>query len=1130
MRRSVVAALAGTFVVGSALVVVPSRAEIGSAAAPIVASGTQPNTTAVGDTAQVEASFVSALGWVKPGEGYPFRVILRNSGANTLQGVSVTITAPPGAVLIETNDPANVALTPNEIVWTPGDLAAGSAEAPATRTLVIGARSKSLVEEPTIVWQDISSSAALTYTGLVDGPLVSTTHGPKVIPDDPAYDTARFGDRPFPVVPVQYFDREPGPDSTAERLAEKLNDPATPGSTFNLYQELSYGQLFPQASIPSSGIATADFLSYAPGFEFTQIGDDVNTCAGGFTWGNVPDQIGMNPFYDERIVDGWYRLPGNTAYYGADANGTALTGALTGVAALQVIDQGCGDIGKGVFDAAQIADPEIDYDDFDTDKDGVVDFFMMVFTGLGGNGDSQLEGVPPYDNIWPHSSSLELSYRDPVTGLGGYMTDDQLRSLEGVPQCWQTADYLAQDDCAANGGLGDDTLPVFVRVGPYNVNPESAIEKASVISHEYGHSLGLPDFYSTGGRTTYGDFNLMATDKSQGMDVYSRQELGWIVPTPLADGTYADLPESDTDLHRIDWQTPDGTPYTLSGPGVHNGPAWMAKLPPRKIIDADFVDTQASASHVWWSTSGNDFGCTPTGGRNLDIYVPEMATLAEGTATSLDFRSYFDIEWDYDYGFVMVSTDGGETFTSLASENGYTTPAAQNPNANLCQATYGNGVTGTGGAYDGGTAPVDRVLGIYGDPSFVADSYDLTPYAGQEVVIRFSYATDPALARPGWFIDDLSVTAGNQDLFVTQFETEGDPDDPRIFNGGCQEGLGTRCTKGWQFVDTESGSAADHGYYLEMRDRSSFDLQGRDENDRDPIDFDPGLLLVYTDEAHGIGNNGVDDPPAQTPLDSQPEPGEAAPDLSDATFTAAADDSHFDDKAWIDNYEDPRREPTCVADCDNPVLAHVVDPFLFDFDCLSFDVTQMSGQDVGPETSPGNLTGDLDVDVSDGCADFDYGRGGGENRAPTAVAQAKFADAPVGVAVPLDGSRSFDDRDVPGQLTYAWDTDGDGTDDAQGATASATFDDPGSHVVRLTVTDRNGLSDTDEVTILVTEEDPNPPPPPEPEPEPQPQPPPTTRTPVAAGGTTRLPATGAEVPVAAGLGLVVLALALRRLA
>ena len=51
---------------------------------------------------------------------------------------------------------------------------------------------------------------------------------------------------------------------------------------------------------------------------------------------------------------------------------------------------------------------------------------------------------------------------------------------------------------------GPNNLRVFVRVGPYNVNPETAIDKASVISHEYGHSLGLPDFYSLGGRETYG--------------------------------------------------------------------------------------------------------------------------------------------------------------------------------------------------------------------------------------------------------------------------------------------------------------------------------------------------------------------------------------------------------------------------------------------------------------------------------------------------------------------------------------------------------------------------------------------------------------------------------------------------
>ena len=91
----------------------------------------------------------------------------------------------------------------------------------------------------------------------------------------------------------------------------------------------------------------------------------------------------------------------------------------------------------------------------------------------------------PYDNVWPHSSSLEFYYTDPETGLPGYTTDDQLKNLEGQP-LWYTDDDRAE---MTTTDMGDD-LKVFVRVGPYNVNPETAIDKASVISHEYGHSLG----------------------------------------------------------------------------------------------------------------------------------------------------------------------------------------------------------------------------------------------------------------------------------------------------------------------------------------------------------------------------------------------------------------------------------------------------------------------------------------------------------------------------------------------------------------------------------------------------------------------------------------------------------------
>ena len=133
-----------------------------------------------------------------------------------------------------------------------------------------------------------------------------------------------------------------------------------------------------------------------------------------------------------------------------------------------------------------------------------------------------------------------------------------------------------------------------------------------MISHEYGHSLGLPDFYSTGSRETYGDFNLMATDKSQSMDIFSRQDMGWIVPKEIPAGTPTCLQkDSKNNTHSITWHTPDGKPYTLTGDVVNNAEAYTVKVPGKKLIDpAKFKD--ASPTHAWWSGSGNAFGCAPT--------------------------------------------------------------------------------------------------------------------------------------------------------------------------------------------------------------------------------------------------------------------------------------------------------------------------------------------------------------------------------------------------------------------------------------------------------------------------------------------------------------------------------------
>jgi hypothetical protein len=257
---------------------------------------------------------------------------------------------------------------------------------------------------------------------------------------------------------------------------------------------------------------------------------------------------------------------------------------------------------------------------------------------------------------------------------------------------------------------------------------------------------------------------------------------------------------------------------------------------------------------------------------------------------------------------------------------------------------------------------VDRLTATYPDGPFLADSYDISALAGKPGVVRLSYATDPGLARPGWFVDDLVVTAGDRVIYSSDFEATRDD---AIYNGGCREGLQTaqQCTDGWQQVSAADGSPAEHAYLLEMRDRSGFDADGRGEDDRDPIDWAPGVLLAYTDENHGYGNVGTDDPPAQSPLDSQPEPGEGAPDLSDAAFTAAAGDSRFSDsgEGHVDNYSDPSREDEL---------------WRFDFDCLTFDVERMAGEDVDAEAR--NLDGDVAFRTGQGCGGFDYGNGAAE--------------------------------------------------------------------------------------------------------------------------------------------------------
>jgi immune inhibitor A len=102
---------------------------------------------------------------------------------------------------------------------------------------------------------------------------------------------------------------------------------------------------------------------------------------------------------------------------------------------------------------------------------------------------------------------------------------------------------------------------------------------------------------------------------------------------------------------------------------------------------------------------------------------------------TLSFDTYWDIEDYWDFGFVQVSTDGGSTWTSLA--NAYTTDI-YDPNAHPTVIENLPGLTGWSGGW----------MNI---------SYDLSAYAGQDILVAFRYVTDWGTLYEGWYIDNVMV-------------------------------------------------------------------------------------------------------------------------------------------------------------------------------------------------------------------------------------------------------------------------------------------------------------------------------------------------------------------------------------
>lgn len=162
------------------------------------------------------------------------------------------------------------------------------------------------------------------------------------------------------------------------------------------------------------------------------------------------------------------------------------------------------------------------------------------------------------------------------------------------------------------------------------------------------------------------------------------------------------------------------------------------QLPPGATVTfRGATDVRLAAEPVrgkasWWSGRSDNSYATLT--RAFDLRGLDRATLR--------FAAWYEIENDYDYAFVTVSTDGGVTWETLPGTL-TTTDDPQGMN-------YGHGITGVSGAP--GVKLEDGRRGVW-----VEETMDLTPYVGRTVLLRFWQINDQGFNAPGIMIDDIRI-------------------------------------------------------------------------------------------------------------------------------------------------------------------------------------------------------------------------------------------------------------------------------------------------------------------------------------------------------------------------------------
>jgi len=265
---------------------------------------------------------------------------------------------------------------------------------------------------------------------------------------------------------------------------------------------------YPLTGVPKSLVILVNFsnLNYASSAPQTSFNNLLNQASynGNGGTGSAKDYFRDNStgvFDPEFNVVGPFTLPKTMGFYGKnDADGNDSNPA-------QMIVDACSAADKSGLDFAQ----------FDTDNDGVLDNVFVYYAGH-----NEAENAPD-STIWPHRWAVQVGSN--YTGTVASTTFDGKRVI----------DYACTSELKNSSGSSMCGIGTFV--------------------HEFGHVLGLPDYYATGGEThqTLSYWSVMDAGPYLNLgrtppaySAYDRFYLDWLTPIELKKAQNITLEALDT--------------------------------------------------------------------------------------------------------------------------------------------------------------------------------------------------------------------------------------------------------------------------------------------------------------------------------------------------------------------------------------------------------------------------------------------------------------------------------------------------------------------------------------------------------------------------------------------------------